>query len=238
MDLWASAASWETHDAHPAWSSLWDETCHPGLIPAFPQLTDPELFSPGPPRNLGLHSPQLAKPLTGVQGEGSPSLDGQQTRALLVTHFLGRAKVPSRRHCLRDWPHFTGHPRFLHDFPAHASSSLHALGPSAYWPLSSLLPAPGGLPVKTDTQTHRLQKHGTLEGQPVESTPDGGLDSTGGGPVTKSSLPPVGPTPPPRPHQLSLCLSIDISTISGWSSDIHFHPRRSISHPPYFGFSV
>ena len=144
----------------------------PWFNPAFPNSQTLNSSPQAHLGSLGYTVPSWQKPLAGSK-ERISSLDGQQTQALLVTCFLGSgSQVPPRGDTASEIGPISRDARFLHDFPAHTSSSLpRAGGPPPYWPLSSLLPAPGGLPVKTDTQTHRLQKHGTLEGQPVESTP-------------------------------------------------------------------
>lgn len=138
----------------------------PWFNPAFPQLTDPELFSPGAPRKPGLHCPELVETPDWVQGEDL--LPGSTADTGLACHTLSRKwepGAPLRRRCLRDWPRFTGC-----EIPSRFSCLYHLFfpmrwGPPPYWPLSNLLPAPGGLPVRTDTRTHRVQKHGTLKGQ-------------------------------------------------------------------------
>ena len=53
-----STAFWETHRAHKHVKVSGKRPAYV-VIPAFPQLTDPEFFPQGTPMNRRLHSPKL-----------------------------------------------------------------------------------------------------------------------------------------------------------------------------------
>lgn len=117
-----------------AWSSLWDETCHPGLIQPFPNS---QTLNSSPQAHLGTSGytvPSWRKPLTGSKEKDL--LPGRTADTGLACHTLSRKwepGAPSRRHCLRDWPHFTGR-----EIPARFSCP-YLLFPPTRWGPSALL---------------------------------------------------------------------------------------------------
>lgn len=104
----------------------------PWFNPAFPQLTDPELFSQLHLGTPGYTVPSWRKPLTGSKEEHL--LPGRTADTGFACHTLSRKweqGAPLRPHCLRDWPRFMGW-----EIPArfscmyHVPLPSHALGPS------------------------------------------------------------------------------------------------------------